>query len=303
MRSVLKEKEKNWISRSEIDHKSENRYILPDLIRITFFSFVVTSHIAGFLNHSIGGFFGIKNFYWVTLGGIGVTFYIILSAFLLEIRYGNKKYSYYQFIIKRIRRIYPIYWIALIISILITMGIGNADLVAAHFRYPTNIMMSITGTYAFFGLWGGPILGTSWFVGLIIVLYLCFPVLSRAISKYPVSTFLFMFLVSILSRIVTGTLDILPNRPLDWLITNRIFEFCLGIYLARRKVFVTVLKYNFGSLRFRKIISHLSEMSFPAYLIHYPLLPVLHIYKQIAPLFLSIIFYLTTTYIMSFFIL
>jgi len=51
---------------------------------------VFVAHFGQLFDHDSGGFFGIKNFYYVSLGGVGVTVFLILSGILLGLTEGNK---------------------------------------------------------------------------------------------------------------------------------------------------------------------------------------------------------------------
>jgi peptidoglycan/LPS O-acetylase OafA/YrhL len=68
-----------------------------------------------------------------------------------------------------------------------------------------------------------------------------------------------------------GKYEILPMRPLDWFPLCRIFEFSLGIYLSI-VLPRTPLNYIESSGRSASFISFIAKISFPLFLIHYPLL-------------------------------
>lgn len=137
-----------------------------------------------------------------------------------------------------------------------------------------DILLAMTGFYAFAGKWGGPFVKTSWFIGLIMTMYLLFPLLSFFIRKRPHLSIGILFLISAVCRITLGMSDLLPERPLDWFPFCRIFEFSLGVYfitMVRAKKWDSLLLPEYEV----PLISYIGELSFPLFLIHYPLLFVI----------------------------
>ncbi len=124
------------------------------------------------------------------------------------------------------------------------------------------MFLTLTGTYAFAGRWGGPFLNTSWFIGLIFVLYLVFPWLSRAISARPALTMAALLALSLASRALLGRYGWLPGRPLDWFPPCRVFEFGLGIWLAGAYSRASLRPLSLG--RLDPLIIAAAALSFPA---------------------------------------
>ena len=88
-----------------MENKITNRYVLVDLIRVIAISLVAFAHIASTWGSRLGSFFGVENLYYVTLGGIGVTLFLIISGFSIDLSYRKKKYNYWYFIKDRLKRI------------------------------------------------------------------------------------------------------------------------------------------------------------------------------------------------------
>ena len=123
-------------------------------------------------------------------------------------------------------------------------------------------MLSITGMYAFVGEWGGPINGVSWFIGLIVVLYLMYPHIMRSIEKHGIYALFAILVISVWSRWFFGHE---AGRPMEWFPLCRVFEFGLGIFIVEKGIYPKTLTTS-------KAISILSNLSFYVFLIHFPLL-------------------------------
>ncbi len=254
------------------------RSALLDLIRVLAMSLVLLAHIAQSMRSPLGAFWGIKEFYYVTLGGMGVTVFVIVSGVVLQLKYGQTNLSYARFMINRCFRIYPVYYLSLLFGIIIyfikSYCHGTKIILPDFTDLLLHLAGCITGGYAFFGQWSGPFVGTSWFIGLIMTMYLTYPFVSKWIKHSPHSTVISLLLVSIFSRIILGKYEGFSVRPLDWFPLCRIFEFGLGIYIATAvgsDIWVCINKYR----RMASALTLLSNLSFPLFLIHYPLLIII----------------------------
>jgi len=253
------------------------RFVGFDLARCVAIVLLLTAHIGQLVGSRVGEFFGIQGLYHVSLGGVAVTLFLVISGAVLELHYGRCRVGYRDFIARRILRIYPVYWLCLVVGIaLFVVGswLGPEDFSAGSAQVDwSDVVLSISGLYAFAGEWGGPFVATSWFVGLIMVMYLIFPLVSRCIKRRPLTALAVLLVTSVASRLLLGRYEVLPTRPLDWFPLCRVFEFSLGVYLA------TVLPkraYDFGrGCRGGAVVVFVGKLSFPLFLVHYPLLRVM----------------------------
>lgn len=246
------------------------RSVLLDILRAFSVIAVVLGHVLQEFDHPWGNKFGIPNFYYVSMGGVAVTVLIIISGIVLGLRYTSDNIRYWDFIKKRILRIYPVYYLILAGAILAYVYRDHLGLGPGGDLSFWDIPLALTGTYAIFGRWGGPFVGTSWFLCIIMSLYLAYPFLVRGFEKKPRQTLAILFAVSVGSRFLLGQVPLLPLRPHDWFLLCRIFEFGLGIYLARTLPEKTwyVLNRNDNLDRF---FNYLGELSFPLFLAHWPI--------------------------------
>ena len=136
------------------------RSIGLDFIRCVAIALLLLAHIGQQIGNRVGAHFGIPHFYYVSLGGLAVTIFLILSGAVLELQYGSKDIRYIQFIAKRCLRIYPIYYLSLSLGIMIYFVRFYHD--TGHFLPGfsklgiRDVVLSITGGYAFVGGWGWP---------------------------------------------------------------------------------------------------------------------------------------------------
>jgi peptidoglycan/LPS O-acetylase OafA/YrhL len=231
---------------------------------------------------------GIEGFWYGTLGMVGVTLFLFISGLSLTLAYKDK--GYLAFIKARIFRIYPTYYLCLILAIVASAWLAGSSTIQETFTSPLRILGILTGLSAYWGDWGGLIMSTSWFIGLIIALYLLFPLLHKTFTQKPLLTLAGLFIIEVANRLLIGHMDTpLANRPLDWFVLCRIFEFGLGIYVG--------LKVRLPNWKSPKWVKWASELSFPLFLIHYPLLQVFNEFKGLAGLAIFSLVSVTTSWL------
>jgi len=242
----------------------QTRIVLFDIVRIIAVGLVIFVHLLQRQGHPWGRGFGIPGFYYVTLGGVGVTLCVILSGMVLEYNYGHHELDYFSFVLKRAKRIYPIYWLSVLLALIL---LGSTRLTNNFFGY----LLDLSGFLAFTGQpWSRYILPTGWFIGVIFSLYLSFPYLSKYIRAYPRTSLILLFAVSGASRYLTEAYTDW-SRPADWFILCRLFEFGLGIWLVDNPKALNIMKSLGQDLKAKTktAVIYASNLSFPAYLVHW----------------------------------
>ncbi|WP_170948072.1 acyltransferase [Paenibacillus sp. 7516] len=163
------------------------------------------------------------------LSTIGVSLFFSISGAALMYSY-NDKFSLRQYFAKRFLSIYPIFWIAYIVAFLYlfyvnktTAHVPNISFFLTIFGMDGYMLYSIPNYY---------ILG-EWFLGCIILLYLCFPVLRFFVLRYPIITFI-AILVLYLVFVENYVFKLGINRNF----LTRIPELLIGMYFTQfiRKV-------------------------------------------------------------------
>lgn len=242
-----------------MDVMSEKDHLLFfDILRIIAILFIVLAHLPGlvFLNFEFF-LYNPEHYYnmmWFSAGTVGVALFLFISGAVLE--YTHRNISTVRdlilFYYRRLTRIYPIYWISLIITLFIA---------------PVYIEKTSAGLISqFSGFMSSPF-HVQWFIGLIVFMYLIFPLLSKVMEKYPYITIVTVLVISILSTMYVNTygaafagIDQQPDRvfPLCNLI-----EFGLGIFIVQQNLYPKVVNTS-------RTIRLLSDMSFYIFLIHQP---------------------------------
>lgn len=221
------------------------RYAILDCIRIGGIACIVTAHGLQAA--------GAPSFY---LGQVGVSLMLMLSGLVLRLNQRSN-----GFLLSRLKRIYPTYWLCVAVSVLIGL-LGQSAL-------PTDsldALLMLTGFCAFAARWGCH-LHTSWFIGLIVSLYLLYPWLARAIRNAPTQSLMGLLAVSAISAAAADAW--LPAHAVQWFPLARVFEFGLGIYLAEMACLPLAAMGETP-----RWLAWASDLSFPVFLVHYQLVPV-----------------------------
>ena len=240
---------------------------LLNLVRIGAVGSIIIAHILQFMGHPWGDVGWFLDMYRTGLGNFAVSVTIILSGCVLAMRY-EKVPSWPKFMWKRLKRLYPTYWVILAIAIATSLVMPWPRDYAV-----SDLLHSITGTHAFVGQVGGPWLPTSWFMGVIVSLYAVFPILNKEMRRQPRALLLLCFLISTISRWWLGGGVWIGMSPVKFSLLCRVFEFSLGIWIGQ---VVPSRWWNcLNGSRWDEGIARLAAWSFPAFLWHTILLDLM----------------------------
>ena len=193
------------MSHSVLDNPLQSKAIMIrvlylDFIRAVAICMVIISHF----NHHAKEFIVFDSaIFWNNssgidqdfLGHIGVSLFIILSgaSLMLSTKEGFDAKTFYK---KRFLSIYPLFWVAYATTYLTLLLIHKTLPVDAP---PLTFLLTILGFDGFF-LYVSPnfyLLG-EWFLGLIIIMYIIFPILRHLFLKYPLFAVLLCLCVTLL---------------------------------------------------------------------------------------------------------
>ncbi len=225
-------------------------------------------------------FYDTKNLIWflpfygmIHLGGIGVILFLIASGAALT--YNQYNFSctknILMFYYKRLIRVYPAMWLAILFTFLLLPSFfENID-----YR---KLFEEMTGFYYYFNKDIPTINSSLWFIGLIAILYILYPLLYYIIRKYRYNGFITIFLISMTTHIY------LYNNPEFFGYTSlfyfgvipNLWAYCLGIFIMSVNLYP-----KFESKSF--VIKELSNLSFYIYLLQFAIIPF---YKLSIPLFI-----------------
>jgi peptidoglycan/LPS O-acetylase OafA/YrhL len=250
---------KKKIKQSET--KKSQRIVFFDVLRIFFVALIVYVHnqiifIPWFNNIFFSNGYLPFNIYTQSLSGIAVYGLIFVSGAVLEYNYKRIEgfSEYVKFLFKRFIRLYPAFWMSLILGIILIPGILQKNVFDLIFEF--------TGFFVIFGQGPGNINTMGWFIAAIFSLYILFPYLSKIVRKYQLSSLLLFIIVSYLSRYLlftyySPTLNLLYR----WFPLCNLFEFCLGIYIVQNKFYPKNEKDH-------PIIRQLADLSYYVFLFH-----------------------------------
>ena len=196
------------------------------------------------------------NIYPLGLTGLSVYGIIFVSGAVIEYNYPSitQVSGYVQFIFKRFIRLYPAFWMSLILGIILFPIVLQNNLLGTLFEF--------TGFYIILGKGSGIVNNMGWFIGTIFSLYLLFPYLSTIVRKYQLSVILGLCIISWGLRSAVLTYDLIPlDSFLRWFPLFNAFEFCLGIYIVQKSWYPK--KENVYPF-----IRKLADLSFYVFLFH-----------------------------------
>jgi peptidoglycan/LPS O-acetylase OafA/YrhL len=173
----------------------------------------------------------VRYFGW--LGDQGVGLFIIISGFGLAwgllYRQGLQPVNVHNFYSRRALRIYPLWWAThlLFIAMWVLIGKGLSPFSKMTWLSFLGIRCTPGLFYYFSPAW--------WYIGLLIQLYLVFPLLWKAVVRWgAVKVFLAACLIGCASRAI-GFLyagDFIDKWSMGAFFVTRLPEFCFGILLA-----------------------------------------------------------------------
>lgn len=180
------------------------------------------------------------NFFKFTSNGqFGVAIFVILSGCCLAITRKDSKLNFIDtllFYCKRIIKLLPAYWIAIIFAIIIIFISSGDVVIGSSF---TKILISILGmdgyllkpTFPTYYVYVG-----EWFIGFILIMYLIFPLLHYLLSKFPIPTLIACFLISYffdyISPVITKSEFVFWNPSSTWNPLVRLSDFAIGITIG-----------------------------------------------------------------------
>lgn len=210
-----------------------------DIIRTLAIFLIMLNHFWGIISNVQYTNIGILNFLFSMGGELGVTLFFIMSGYgIYASLYKTEKkgkISYKSYLIKRINRIIPPYYISILIMLLLTDGtyyLSKEQL--------GNVLSHIFLIHNVFPSYAGGLNGVLWALGTIFQFYLVAVILYKGINRYK-SLFL---VISVCFTIICKMLAVhylLPIMGMDmtysfWagrnLLTSVLDNFVIGMFIS-----------------------------------------------------------------------
>jgi peptidoglycan/LPS O-acetylase OafA/YrhL len=200
-----------------------------------------------------------------------VAFFFILSGFMLAMGYSERilkgEITYFKYIRKRIIRIFPLNWVALILALFVPIDWNmNLNYYIAHIPSTLLLQSWIPLSSIYFS--GNAV---AWFLSDIFFFYLAFPYILRILS----SKYQHMVMAAVL-LIYLVLINIVPdswNHPLIYINPMfRIVDFCIGIYLCL--LWKAFPRENRPSFYFNSVIELLAGIISVFFILVYPFIAV-----------------------------
>lgn len=199
-----------------------------DVIRLIAIGMIVTFHFVGIMGRFDTFFYGYANGGW---GSVGCTIFFLLSGFVLTMASEYHNTSVKQFYRKRFLAIFPALWIAWILSYIIYLVKFQDPLFGGAPWKLIFTVIGFDGYLPYFGMSSYALVG-EWFTGMIILIYLVFPLWNRMMKKQPELILLVMTVIYFVHVILYPTNCMLP---IDVTPITGLWVETVGIYLAMKR--------------------------------------------------------------------
>jgi peptidoglycan/LPS O-acetylase OafA/YrhL len=259
--------------------KTKGRLLFIDVLRISGLTLILLHHLIG--TKLVPSWFQdipsnyVNKFspylFSIDYGSIGVWLFIFASGCSLAL--SDTDFSSFSKVInfykKRFIRIYPTYWVALIFNFFIFSWLMPSFTIIDILKWFSGFQVYLATNW----WWPGKLNITYWFIGVILALYLLYPLILYVMQKHPNISLISFFFISLASRWIVYYL--FPNISGGWISfpLGRLFNFGLGIYIIQRGHFPRAIS--------NRAVAFISVMTFYLYLLEYPLYCVANFYGGI----------------------
>ena len=190
------------------------------------------SRVNNFFNGIAGDPLEIINLFFSYFGHYGVQIFFFFSGYGLMRAYGNKSLNYSSFIGSRLKKLYPVYIIAIILFILYNLLVFGRSMNLIYFR---DIFLQLTFLNNFVPGFIFRLNGPWWFYSVIVQLYLVFPLLTSIHKKYQqYGLYIIFFIWIILNAVWYEPLLAAGINPY-YTFAGHLPVFVLGLIWARQK--------------------------------------------------------------------
>ncbi|MBS7577284.1 MULTISPECIES: acyltransferase family protein [unclassified Enterococcus] len=145
----------------------------------------------------------------IYIGDLGVGLFMLISGAAMWHVYGGRKLNYFKFIKKRLLSILPMFYIAYLSAFLFQFWLNRGFTAAGvSLKYFISTILGFDSLFATLGLPNFMLVG-EWFIGMIIVIYLLFPIIKWLVASS-----------SLFSLAIAVIIEIIVNIPVQTVSTN-----------------------------------------------------------------------------------
>ena len=247
----------------------KKRLLFFDIARIFAISGILLLHYCYFYKMPFNN--GTPGTIWImNTGKIGNFLFIIISGAMLEYTHSviNNKKDLLAFYYNRFIRIFPAYWMSLVIGLLLFPNLIPYSIVGIFEQLSASVVYVNSSSPAL-----NP---PAYFIVILFILALFFPFIRNPIKKYPRITLFILFIISIISWTFVEILPNLQTPPtmvstapyaMNLAFPAYAFFFALGIWIIQNDRYPVTENKNV-------LIIFLSELSFYLYLTHFMFLEI-----------------------------
>ena len=163
---------------------TKSRNLGIDLIRGISIICIVFYHMLSITKYTFKNSI-VNNIVYNSFGNLFVQFFLIISGYSIYICLKNKNEKYFTFIINRLKRIGPNYYLSIFIMLLFT---GNALYINFDNNFESNFLCILSHLFFLHNMiymHHGAINGVTWTVALFFQFYLIAPLLKKYLDKFP----------------------------------------------------------------------------------------------------------------------
>jgi peptidoglycan/LPS O-acetylase OafA/YrhL len=211
-----------------------NRLVELDILKAMAILAIVVAHVLEIVPAFASVSWLLTLSVWIGVTGLSIFFFTSGYSLMIKKPIFDRPGDILMFLRKRFVRIYPLYWVALIVAtIVISSGQSVKNLFTLTDLTALQQMLTISGLQVLFYPKLVPDLSLLWFVSVIVIFYLFFPVLiylaDRARLSFTRSLFLValvIFVVLVAVSLITGAVGLNQVYIYYWI-------FIAGILLGR----------------------------------------------------------------------
>lgn len=208
---------------------ASGRIVAFDFIRIAAFLLIVLAHVLEWGDSSgVPGWATLDSVHW---GRLGVAIFFILSGASLSVGSLRNGTGFLPFYRKRLRAILPPFWFAYFVCAMVAFGRSRAMAMGSDWISVPPTLFGMDGylntrlptCYRNVG---------EWFVGCLLLVYLCAPAIHRAVKNRPVFTLIGLYALGVAAlRYSVRLSDAVPifNKISHFNVLPHLFGFAFGM--------------------------------------------------------------------------